>query len=92
MNAAPDLDPVFPLPARGDQVQVAVTTQARTAPGLLSAGPEARWCRVVSVDTGPYDLFPVTVRLPSGRLGAYQQHEIRGWRPAWWRRIPGLSR
>jgi hypothetical protein len=91
MNA-PDLDPVFPLPARGDQVQVAVNTAARTAPALLGAGPEPRWCRVVAVHTGPYDLFPVTVRLPSGRLGAYQQHEISGWRPSWRRRLLAFVR
>ena len=86
MNAAPDLEPVFPLPGRGDQVQVAVTTPAAAAPVLLAPGPEPQWCRVVSVDPGEF--YPVMVRVPSsGRLGCYQQHEIRGWKPAWWRRL-----
>jgi len=87
MNAGPDLDPLFPLPARGDRVQVSVTATTRTAPVLLASRDELAWCRVVQVLAGPHVLFPVNVRLPSGRLGAYQQHEIRGWRPAWWRRV-----
>jgi len=83
----PDLEPQFPLPARGDRVQVSVTGTARTAPQLLADADQLAWCRVVHINTGEYDMFPVTVRLPSGRLGAYQQHEIRGWQQAWWRRV-----
>jgi hypothetical protein len=78
VTALPDdglLAPPFPLPARGDKVLVLVS------PGLITAAA-AEWCRVVSVDTGPGDLFPVAVRYPDGRRGAYQQHEIRGWQPA----------
>lgn len=66
----PDLDPLFPLPRRGDRVLV------RVHPGNGEA-----WCRVTGVDDGPDVLFPVTVRLPDGRRGAYQQHELHGWRP-----------
>jgi hypothetical protein len=75
----PDLEPAFPLPAVGDMVQVLVSRGARAAPGLVG-GPALEWCLVVRVKTGPYDLFPVTVRLPHGGLGLYQQGEIRGWR------------
>ena len=74
-----DLEPGFPLPHKGDRVQVAVTATALAASAPLS------WCRVVRVDCGEYDLFPVTVRLPDGRMGAYQQHEIRGLQP---RKVP----
>jgi hypothetical protein len=77
----PDLEPVFPLPAPGDMVQVLVSRGSPAAAGLV-AGPAPDWCLVVRVATGKYDLFPVTVRLPSGRLGSYQQGEIRGWRPS----------
>lgn len=87
-----DLEPRFPLPARGDRVQVKVTGTSRTAPTLLAAADQLAWCRVVSVRTGPHDLFPVGVRLPSGRLGAYQQEEIHGWRRAWWRRAAAWRR
>jgi hypothetical protein len=87
VNAGPDLGPRFPLPARGDRVRVPVTGTSRTAPDLLVARDELTWCRVVQVLTGPYDLFPVNVRLPSGRVGAYQQHEIRGWQPSPARRV-----
>jgi hypothetical protein len=77
----PDLEPAFPLPAPGDMVQVLVSRGSKTAPGLV-AGPAPDWCMVVRVATGPHDLFPVTVLLPSGRLGSYQQGEILGWRQA----------
>lgn len=82
----PDLAPPFPLPKPGDRVQVAVASPV--APALLRhAAGRPRWCRVVEVKTGPEDLFPVVVRLPSGRHGAYQQHEIRGLQRAWWRKL-----
>lgn len=70
-----DLAPVFPLPGRGDRVLVLVSSS-------LVDGAALQWCRVIAVDTGPVDLYPVAVRYPDGRRGGYQQHEIRGWRPA----------
>ena len=82
-----DLAPPFPLPGRSDHVLVLVHAGARTAPSLIAMAPRTEWCRVIDVRTGPYDLFPVVVRLPDGRHGAYQQHEILGWRPGQRRRF-----
>jgi hypothetical protein len=82
----PDLSPPFPLPGRGDRVLVKVY-----GPGPVP-GPVSRWCRVVHVDAGPDVLFPVAVRLPDGRRGCYQQHEVLGWRPSWLRVIRGRVR
>jgi hypothetical protein len=82
----PDLSPPFPLPRRGDRVLVKVYG---LDPG--PAGTHEHWCRVVDGDAGPDVLFPVTVRLPDGRRGSYQQHELLGWRPSnlrlAWRRV-----
>jgi hypothetical protein len=75
-----DLAPAFPLPGRGDLILVLVTGGSRAAPELVM-GARLEWCPVTDVRTGPMDLYPVTVRLPDGALGAYQQGEIRGWKP-----------
>jgi len=94
----PDLEPACPLPGRGDRVLVLVSQGSGVAPRLVAGPALSSWCTVTRVDTGPYDLFPVTVRLPDGKLGAYQQHEILeirhrpGWRTwsRWFRwPIPG---
>jgi len=80
----PDLAPLFPLPRCGDRVLVKVY-------GPFS-GPAEQWCRVTGADDGPGVLFPVTVRLPGGRRGSYQQHELLGWRPSRLRLILGGRR
>ena len=81
MSAGADLEPAFPMPAVGDRVLVLVSRGSRVSPSLV-AGPAPEWCLVSRLAEGPHDLFPVIVRLPGGGEGAYQQGEIRGWRPS----------
>jgi hypothetical protein len=76
-----DLAPEFPLPGPGDYVLVLVSG-ASAAPGLVAGWSRLAWCLVTDVRLGPDDLYPVIVELPGGAVGAYQQHEIRGWHPA----------
>ena len=47
---------------------------------------------MIRVDTGSQVLFPVVVRLPNGKRGAYRRHEIGGWRPSPLRLLPGPVR